>query len=60
MPFKHELFQDPAFEAFAERVRKNVDEAVHPREVVLQQAIPRLADAIDAMRGSVINKVADL
>jgi hypothetical protein len=58
--FKHDIFQMPAFVAFAERVRTNVDEAVHPREVILQQAMPQLADAIDAMRGAMGNKVADL
>ncbi|KAJ9101502.1 hypothetical protein QFC19_005155 [Naganishia cerealis] len=38
--FKHEIFQTPAFVAFAERVRTNVDEAIHPRGVILQQMMP--------------------
>lgn len=58
--FKHEIFQSPAFATFAERVRTNVQSAVHPRQVILQEAMPQLADAIDAMRGSVGNSVTDL
>jgi hypothetical protein len=57
---KQDVFQTTLFTSFAERVRATVVEAVNPREVVLQQAMPKLADAIDAMRGSLGNNFRDL